>query len=118
KYKTIAFGISAFFAGAAGAIFQALLGVVTPESYDIFNVVLQFCMVMVAGTRSIAGSILGAVVITGFDGLIREFRGFEEAGFGTLILLCVLFMPKGLIGILKRWLRGWKEPLRRLDDKA
>jgi branched-chain amino acid transport system permease protein len=115
KYKTIAFGISAFFAGLAGALFQALLGVVTPESYDIFNVVLQFCMVMVGGIGTVAGSVIGAVMITGFDEMIRAFRGFEEAGFGTLILLCVLFMPAGVVGFLRRWSADWREPLRRPD---
>jgi branched-chain amino acid transport system permease protein len=115
KYKTIAFGISALFAGTAGVLFQALLGVVTPESYDIFNVVLQFCMVMVGGLGSLFGSVLGAVLITGFDELIREFRGFEEAGFGALILLSVLFMPKGVAGLITRWLPSCREPLRMRD---
>jgi branched-chain amino acid transport system permease protein len=115
KYKTIAFALSAMFAGAAGALFQALLGVVTPESYDIFNIVLQFCMVMVGGIGTIAGPVVGAATITAFDELIREFRGFQEAGFGALILLCVLFMPMGIVGLLRRRSRAWQEPLRRVD---
>jgi len=115
KYKTISFGISALFAGTAGVLFQALLGVVTPESYDIFNVVLQFCMVMVGGLGSLFGSVLGAVLITWFDELIREFRGFEEAGFGALILLSVLFMPRGLSGLVTRWVPSMREPLRLRD---
>lgn len=115
KYKTIAFGISAFFAGAAGVLFVPLIGVVTPESYDLLNIVMQFCMVMIGGMGTVAGAVIGGTAITIFDEIIREFRGFEEAAFGGLILVSILMMRFGFVGLLKKWLPGWEEPLRRPD---
>lgn len=118
KYKAIAFGISAFSAGLAGALFETLLGIVTPESFDIFNVVLQFCMVVVGGLGSLWGSVLGAAVLIVADEAIRAFRDLEEMSFGAIILLCVLFMRSGLIGTIKSRIGGWDEPLRRVEKRA
>lgn len=114
KYKAIAFALSAFCAGLAGALFETLLGIVTPESFDIFNVVLQFCMVVVGGLGSLWGAVLGAALLVAADEAIRGFRDFEEIAFGAVILLSVLFMRTGLIALVKRCLAGWDEPLRRI----
>jgi branched-chain amino acid transport system permease protein len=116
KYKTIAFGISAFSAGLAGALFETLLRIVTPESFDVFNIVLQFCMVVVGGLGSLWGSIIGAGLLIVVDEVIRAFRNLEEMTFGCIILLSVLFMRSGLIALIKAKLRGWEEPLRRIEE--
>lgn len=116
KYKTIAFGISAFCAGLAGALFETLLGIVTPESFDIFNVVLQFCMVVVGGLGSLWGSIIGAGLLIIVAEALRAFRNLEEMAFGCIILLSVLFMRSGLISLIKSRLQGWDEPLRRTEE--
>lgn len=115
KYKAIAFGISAFCAGIAGSLFEALLGIVTPESFDIFNVVLQFCMVVVGGLGSLWGAVLGAALLIVLEEALRSFRDLEEIAFGGIILLSVLFMRSGAIALIKRHLSGWDEPLRRVE---
>lgn len=48
-YKTVAYGLSALYAGLAGGLSMALLGVVVPEAFNLFEVVLHFCMVIVGG---------------------------------------------------------------------
>ena len=50
RYKALAFGISGFYAGIAGGLYSALLNFVSPESYDLFQMVLHKTMVVVGGT--------------------------------------------------------------------
>ena len=51
RYKTIAYVVSAMYAGTAGGLFAGMLGIVTPESFDLFQVIVHFCMVIVGGAR-------------------------------------------------------------------
>ncbi len=108
-YKTIAYGLSAFYAGLAGGLFTVLLGVGVPESFNLFQVIMQFSMVIIGGVGSIAGSIIGAVTLVGLQEALRGFQEVQEIAFGALLLLTLLFFPSGIAGALKRWVPGWHE---------
>jgi branched-chain amino acid transport system permease protein len=113
RYKTIAFGLSAFYAGVAGGLYRAALNFVGPEGFDVFQMVIHFSMVVVGGLGSVWGSVLGAAALVGFQETLRGFKGAQEIGFGLLLILCIVFLPEGLISVLKRRVPGWEEPLRR-----
>jgi branched-chain amino acid transport system permease protein len=113
RYKTIAFGLSAFYAGAAGGLHTAALNFVAPEGFDVFQMVIHFSMVVVGGLGSVWGSVLGAGLLVGFQEILRGFKGAQEIGFGLLLIVCIVFLPDGLISLFKRRVRGWEEPLRR-----
>ncbi|MBL8671424.1 MAG: branched-chain amino acid ABC transporter permease [Alphaproteobacteria bacterium] len=115
RYKAYAFGVSAMFAGVAGGLFSALLGIVTPETFDLYQVVSHFAMVVVGGIGSLWGAIIGAALLVGLQEVLRAFRELQEIAFGALILFTVLFMPSGLIAFIKRFASGWDEPLRRTE---
>ncbi len=113
KYKTIAYMVSALFAGTAGGLFSAMLGIVTPESYDLFQVIAHFAMVVVGGIGSIWGAVLGAGILIWLLETLRTFQELQEIAFGALLLFAVIVVPGGVISIVKRHLPGWNEPLRR-----
>jgi branched-chain amino acid transport system permease protein len=115
-YKTLAYAVSALFAGLAGGLFAPLLGIVVPESYDIFQVIVQFAMVTVGGLGSVGGAVIGAIGLVWLQEALRAFKDLQEIAFGGMILLTVLFMPGGAASLLKRWLPAWREPLRRIVD--
>lgn len=115
RYKTIAYAVSAMYAGAAGGLFAGMLGIVTPESFDLFQVIVHFCMVIVGGLGSIWGGVLGAVGLVYLQEVLRAFRHLQEIAFGGLILFTVLVIPGGAVSLLKRYVPGWKEPLRRTE---
>ena len=112
-YKTMAYVMSAFCAGLAGGLFAALLGLVVPESFDMFQVILQFAMVVTGGLGSLLGSVIGGVAMVWLQESLRAFKDLQEIAFGGLILLVVLFLPGGVTGLLRRRFKGWREPLRR-----
>ncbi|MGF1651527.1 MAG: branched-chain amino acid ABC transporter permease [Hyphomicrobiaceae bacterium] len=116
KVKTTAYGMSALYAGIAGGLFAPLLTLVVPESYDLFQVIIQFAMVVVGGLGSIAGSIIGAVGLIWVQEVLRATKDLQEIAFGGMILLTVLFLPSGAAGLIRRFLPSWREPLRRKDD--
>jgi len=115
RYKTIAFAMSALYAGVAGGLYSAMLNFVAPEGFDLFQMVVQFSMVVVGGLGSVWGAALGAGAVVGVQEALRAFKGGQEIAFGLLLMACIVFLPDGLISILKRRLRGWDEPLRAVD---
>ena len=104
RYKLIAFMISAFFAGVAGALEIHYLGYITPE---IFGVDISFWPIIYSisgGLGTLAGPIIGTVVITLlWDGL--HTLGLTYARFiiiGILLILIIIFLPRGLISLPER----------------
>ena len=116
RYKAIAYVVSAIYAGTAGGLFAGMLGIVTPESFDLFQVIVHFCMVIVGGLGSLWGGVIGAVALVGLQEVLRAFRHLQEIAFGGLLLFTVLVIPGGAVSLLKRYVPGWKEPLRRTEN--
>ena len=110
-YKAMAFALSSFYAGAAGALYSALLGFVSPEGFDLFQMIIHKAMIVVGGLGSVVGSVLGASLLVYVMELLREFKSTQEIVFGALLVGFMVFQPNGLVVCLKRWLPGWREPL-------
>ena len=113
RYKALAFGISGFYAGVAGGLYSAMLNFVSPEGFDLFQMVIQKAMVVVGGLGSIVGSVLGATALVSLLEALRKVKGFQEIVFGGILVGFIIFMPGGIIGFLKAKVRGWEEPLHR-----
>lgn len=105
QVKVIAFSLSAAFAAAAGALFSALLGFVSPESFDLNQMVLMQIMVVVGGLGSLIGSLIGPMVVIVLLELLRDTRGLMEVIFGVILIGFVLFQPKGLAAIFASLLK-------------
>jgi branched-chain amino acid transport system permease protein len=110
KYKVMAFALSGFYAGLAGGLHAALLKYVAPDSFDLFQVVMHKTMMVVGGIGSVVGTVLGAVFLVVANEALREFKSAQEIAFGALLLVFVLFIPQGIVSMVKHWLPGWEEP--------
>ncbi|TDR88925.1 branched-chain amino acid ABC transporter permease [Enterovirga rhinocerotis] len=111
RTKALAFGISGFYAGVAGGLYSQALNYVSPEGYDLFQIVLHKAMIVVGGMGSVAGSLLGAGIIIIVLELLRAVKGAQEIVFGGILLVFVLFLRGGLISVIQRYVKGWDEPL-------
>ena len=102
RYIVVAFVWSGSVVGIAGAMFAALIERVFPESFGLTEIIVHFGMVLVGGTGSIVGSVLGAITLTALPEYFRQFPGMDELLFGVIIVLVLLFLPKGLVSLLCR----------------
>lgn len=102
NYIILAFVWSGVVVGIAGAMFAALVGRVLPESFGLIEVIVHFAMVLVGGTGSLIGSVLGGVTLTAAPEYFRQFPGMEELFFGAIIIFILLFLPKGLASVLAK----------------
>ena len=100
--KVGAFAWSGCVVGIAGAMFALLLGRINPESFDLSQLLLHFSLVMIGGLGSLAGSVAGAILLTAAPELLRNIAGLEEIIFSLLLIGVLLFMPRGLGGLLAR----------------
>jgi branched-chain amino acid transport system permease protein len=102
RYFVLAFALSGFIVGIGGAMYAALVGHLSPEAFDLVQVILHFTIIMAGGLGSLMGSILGAVLITATPELFRDWPGFEELMFGLVIVFVILFLPRGLASLLAK----------------
>ncbi len=102
-YTVLAFTWSAVLVGVAGSLFAVLIGRVVPESFDLAQLLMHFAMVMVGGTASVLGSVLGAITLTALPELVRNFAGLQEIVFSLLLIGVLFFAPNGLAGLVANW---------------
>ncbi|MCI3208670.1 ABC transporter [Pandoraea capi] len=101
--KAVAFAFSAALAGLAGGLFAPLQGMVTPGMFSFLQSILFVLVVMIGGAGTIAGPVVGAVIV----GLLPEFLASLEnlrlLCFGVLLLVVLWGAPNGVIGVLGKW---------------
>ena len=105
KYKTLAFVISALYAGAAGSLAAHMTpGFIHPNSYTLVEMVTVLLMVVLGGIGHVWGGIIGAIIVTIIYDLTRDYYQYQLLMFGMVIVLTVMFMPTGIGGLIDRYL--------------
>lgn len=121
RYKVGAFAVSSGLAAMAGALYGAYQQFVSPDEWTLFLSIQYVAIIVVGGLGTISGSILGALFLGGLPALIEEYSdsipgvatsagdtGFisvfslNQAIFGALIVLFLIFEPRGLAAIPQR----------------
>ena len=100
RYKVCVFVMSAMFASVMGSVTALYVGFVSPSLADFFHSIELVTMVVVGGMGSIYGSVLGAVLLTALPQVLATFEGWETVAFGAILMLCMVFLPKGLVPTL------------------
>ena len=105
KYKLLAFVISALYAGAAGGLFAHMPpGYIHHNNFTIIEMVTLLLMVVLGGIGHIWGGILGAIIVTIIYDQTLEFYFIQPLLFGITMLLIIIFMPRGIGGVIDRYL--------------
>src|SRR5581483_9110363 len=81
RYILLGFAWGGFVVGIAGSMYAALVGHLSPASFDLTELILQFAIIMVGGLGSLTGSVLGAALLTAAPEFFRDLPGFEELLF-------------------------------------
>ncbi len=100
-YKSIAFGLSACFVGAAGGIYAAWVHYIDPSDvFDILYSVKPIVMALMGGLGSPLGVVCGAFVYLGLEEAVwRNYIQIHSGVLGVLIIMLLLFLPHGLISL-------------------
>ena len=127
RYKTLAFGISAAYAGVAGSLFAIATTFVNPDTFPIALSIFLLVGVVVGGLGGLSGLVFGAVFIQFLplwaqgEGVASRLPNFivdrtKEPGapaiiYGVILILLMFFLPNGVGGIFRRAgraLAGWR----------
>jgi len=133
-YKTLAFAVSAFYAGIAGGLFGFVLGFFDPFTFNMILSIIFLVMVVVGGLGTILGGILGAALITYLQyALLKNIaevpylgtlltaiskrwftvvglENFSSIAIGLIMIGIIIFEPLGMFGIwirIKKYWRTW-----------
>jgi len=101
-YKTLAFGVSAFYTGVAGGLFAFVVGFLSPDAFDVFLSVDFVVMIIVGGLGSVPGSIVGAAIVTVLHDSLAAFQNYRPLIFGVILIACMRFMPGGIAAATRR----------------
>ena len=99
--KLVAFVISAFFAGIGGSLWSHLHSYISPEAFRFDRSILLLLMLLVGGQRSILGPLVGAVILTALPEFLHAIEEYRLIIYGVALVVCVIFMPEGLIGMIR-----------------
>ena len=103
-YKILAFAISAFFVGMAGAVWGEYLTYIRPNIFLIILVSVNMVLMCILGGKgTIAGPIIGSVLIVAFNEFFVATLGASEINIlatGLIMMICLMFFPLGIVGTL------------------
>jgi ABC-type branched-subunit amino acid transport system ATPase component/ABC-type branched-subunit amino acid transport system permease subunit len=102
RVRTTAFTLSAAFAGAGGGLFAFLNGYLSPDSFTLQTSILFLLVVLLGGLGTLAGPLVGATVLVLLPEIIRHLVDYRLVLYGSLLLLSVYFLPRGLVGAVSR----------------
>ena len=127
KYRTLSFGLAAFFAGVGGALYAHYQLVVSNEGFGIDRSILFLAMVIIGGTGSIMGTLMGTAFVVllpesmqwisaGLKGsaidqalhLNNNLTFLREIAVGVIIILFLVFEPDGLAHRWRQIKAYWK----------
>ena len=112
-YKLLSFAISSFYAGFAGALYAFYMMSITPEPFNLWLSIVFIAMIIIGGLGSISGSVFGSIFIIALEEILSHATEYlmnvgtstgvaitiaplREFVFGLVIILFIIFEPKGL----------------------
>ena len=110
--RRFALMISAFILGSGGVLYAQYLGVITPNSFYLDITFITIAMLVIGGTRSLAGAVIGPLFVTALTYLLQQVEkgfsvgpltvpgrsGLQQVGLALVMLLVLIFRPRGLTG--------------------
>lgn len=113
-YKVMTFAVSAFFAGIAGAIYAHYMTAMIPTSFNFMYSAEFLTEVIIGGTGSMTGSIIGAAFLSALPEMMRAFAKYRMLGYSVVLVLIMIFRPGGIFGT---WEFSLTRALSRLTGK-
>ncbi len=101
RYKLLAFVIAGIVAGVAGSLYTQFNGSITPDAFYWKTSGEALLMVIIGGTGTLGGALLGAAAFILLQSLVSTYTERWMLILGTTFILFVLFAPGGIVGALR-----------------
>jgi branched-chain amino acid transport system permease protein len=102
-YKWLAFVISGAVAGLAGGVYAIVHAQVNAQLFDVTVSVDAVIWTLIGGAGSVAGPAIGAALVLAFTHIVSGWIVYTQIPVGILLVLIVLFFPRGLVGVWRAW---------------
>ena len=99
-YKLRVYVLSALYASLAGSLFAHYMGFLAPDDFGVMTSINILVMLYLGGIGTIYGPLLGAVFLKVLPEVTYQFQDYELLMNGIILIIVLVFMPKGLFGIL------------------
>ncbi|MGI4792175.1 MAG: branched-chain amino acid ABC transporter permease [Janthinobacterium lividum] len=109
RYKVIAFVLSAFFTGIAGALFALYQPSLSNDQFSFVRSIDTVVMVVLGGLGSISGVAIAAVLLTVLPEALRGIDQYRLVAYSLLLIVLMLTRPQGIFGreeLSRAWLMG------------
>jgi branched-chain amino acid transport system permease protein len=132
-FKTLAFGISAFYAGTAGSLFALSTGFISPDTFPVSLSIQLLVGAVIGGLASIPGPLLGAVFAYFLpiesnqwvpsqtwlpDQITSTVKNAGPAvSYGVVLIVLMIFAPNGIVGLVRGWYGTLYRRLRGAGDR-
>ena len=116
-YRTLAFAISAIFAGIAGAMYAHYIGILGAKAFGFNRSIEILVIVVLGGLGSFTGSVFSAIVLTILPEMLRQFADYRMLVYAVALILMMIFRPKGLLGTKEFSLIKFVEKIKQLFGK-
>ena len=101
-YKTLTFGVSAFYTGVAGALGALVVAFVAPDSFNFLLSVSFLVGLVIGGVGSIPGCLFGGLFVLYVPNLANSIStGLAGAIYGVILLIVIFVMPAGAAGFAR-----------------
>jgi branched-chain amino acid transport system permease protein len=108
RLKVFAFTASAALAGVAGSLFAHYVRNVSPESFAVPTSFGVLVAVLVGGMGTVAGPVLGGLLLTFLPEYLRAFQAYRFTIYGALLIVVIIAMPTGVAGALRALAARWR----------
>jgi len=112
RYKILAFVLAGSYAGLAGSLLAHSIKFISPDSYSFDQSVVFLVMLILGGSSSIGGAILGAALLTLLPEVLRPLKNSYIMVYGAAVVAMIIFMPQGLVGLIEALTNRFRRPER------
>jgi branched-chain amino acid transport system permease protein len=102
RFKLLAFAIGGAIGSLGGALVAVKIGSLTPASFQVIVSIQVLGLVILGGMGSIPGVLVGALVLVGLPGLLREFEEYRFLAYGAAVVAVMVLRPQGLVPNVRR----------------